>query len=190
MKKHLFSFVAILCLFSGMAYAYDADGNANKKREIDGAPASVAYREYQLFRFAENGANGVQLSAGDVIVRDCVSDDGVSAGLAGTVGSIDAVFGVVVSSTVPTCDVTGTTAVTDFGRRNWGYAQVKGLTTKCNITGGPTIAGGSIRASETPRYATAATTTVLTAVSAGTQRVMGFAYNASAQGQSTADVEL
>ena len=173
--KRLLSFVAILSLVSGMAYAYDADGNVNVKRSMDGAPASVAYREYQLVRYANNGANSPSLSAGDVVVGNCVSDDGITVDLAGATNSVDAVRGVVVSSTIPTCDVTGTTAVTDFGRRNWGYVQVKGLCTTVNVLSGPTV-GSSLVASASARYAGAP-------ISGNSgQRFLGFAYDASGSG--------
>lgn len=184
MKKRIFNLFVILSLIGGMAYAYDADGNINTKRQIDGAPASVAYREYLLVRYANNGANGVQLSAGDVVVGDCVSDDGITVGTVGTTNSIDAVRGVVVSPTIPTCDVTGTTAVTDFGRRNWGYIQVKGLCTKINIDGTSVGAGASLIASGVARYATAP-------LGGNGQRTMGFAYNASTNGNSnTVEINL
>lgn len=185
MKKRIFGLFVILSLIGGMAYAYDADGNVNVKREIAGAPASVAYREYQLVRFAENGANGVQLSAGDVVVGDCVSDDGITVAIVGTTNSADAVRGVVVSSTIPTCDVTGTTAATDFGRRNWGYIQVRGLCTKCNIDGTGVAAGASMTASQTSRYATNPKAGAIG------PKVMGFAYSTSANGNSnTVDINI
>lgn len=163
-----------------MAYAYDADGNANKKREIDGAPAYVAYREYQLVRYASNQNVGTNtpLSAGDVVVGDCVSDDGVTIALVGATNSVDAVRGVVVSATIPTCDVTGSTAQTDFGRRNWGYIQVKGLCTTVNFLGSNTpAAGGAIVASATARNAQGA-------LAGNSNRMMGFAYDAGAGGSS------
>lgn len=184
--KKLISFIAILSMMGGVAYAYEykGDGNANTKRAIEGAPAYVAYREYELVRFAENGQNGVQLSAGDVVVADCVSDDGVTIGLAGTVASTDAVKGVVVSPTIPTCDVTGSTAQTDFGRRNWGYIQVKGYCSTVNITGGPSIAGGVIVASSTARFASAPPT------ANSNYRPMGFAYDASTTAVGEAYIDL
>lgn len=185
MNKRILSLVAVLALLSGSVYAYDADGNANTKREIAGAPGSYAYREYQLVRYADNAANQPSLSAGDVVVADCVSDDGITVGLVGATNSTDAVKGVVVSSTIATPDTTGTTAITDFGRRNWGYIQVKGLITKINVTGGG-AAGSTLVASPIARYATqqVVTGTVVTA-----QRPLGFALDASEQGQ-TSDVEL
>lgn len=191
MKKRLFSLFVILSMLSGMAYAYDADGNANKKREIDGAPGFLAYREYLLVRWAENGASptGGNLSAGDVVVADCVSDDGVTVALVSATNSIDAVRGVVVSSTIQSCDVTGTTSTTDFGRRNWGYIQVKGFTIKCNVINGPVVAGGSLVASTTARNATAAS--FVTTGTIGSHKLLGFAYDASADGvNSEAHIDL
>lgn len=184
--KRLLSFVAILLLVSGVAYAYNADGNANKKREIDGAPASVAYREYQLVRWAENGPNptGGNLSAGDVVVGDCVSDDGITIAIVGATNSVDAVRGVVVSPLIQTCDVVGTTAITDFGRRNWGYIQVRGLCTTVNVIAGG-AAGTSLVASDSVRCATAR------AVGNNNGRTLGFAYDASGLGNANdVDIEL
>ena len=124
-----------------------------------------------------------------MVVWDCISDDGVTAGLVGT-ASTDAVAGVVVSVNIPTADAVGTTAQTDYGRRNWGYVQVKGLCTKVNITAGPG-AGSSIAASTTSRYATTAAAGAVTAGSSIiVPKPMGFAYDASSQGQSEAYINL
>lgn len=183
--KKLFRFVLTLSVLlgigSGSVYAYDADGNPNTKREISGAPGSIAYREYQLVRYAENGPNGTSLSQGDVVVGDCVSDDGITVAVAGATNSVDAVRGVVVSVTIPTCDVTGTTAVIDFGRRNWGYVQVKGLCTKVNMFGSNLApAGSSVVASATARNAVSATATQ----GQGGVKILGFAYDTAVAGNS------
>lgn len=170
-------------MVSGLAYAYDGDGNVAKRREVDGATAYTPYREYQLVRYGNSGANGVQLSAGDVVVGDCVSDDGITVDVVSATSSPDAVRGVVVSVTIPTCDVTGSTAQTDYGRRNWGYIQTKGFCQKINMTTG-LLAGGSVVASSgSPRYAGAPTY--------ANQRSMGFAYSSSTAGSSnTVDLNL
>ena len=89
--KKLISLFALLTLVSGVAYAYDTDGNSAQKREIPNTPGYVPYREYQEVRFGADGPNDVALSAGDVVVGDSVSDDGITVGLAGTAGSVDAV---------------------------------------------------------------------------------------------------
>lgn len=184
MKKRLIALFALLSLVSGVSYAYDADGNPNTKREIAGAPASVAYREYQLVRWAENGPNptGGNLSAGDVVVADCVSDDGITIAIVGSTNSTDAVQGVVVSSLIQSVDVTGTTPATDFGRRNWGYIQVKGLCTKVNVFNGG-IAGSSLVAAPQVRCASAGF------LAATAPRTLGFALDASESG-STNDVYI
>jgi len=169
--KKLISFIAILSLVGGYAYAYDADGNPNNKREIDGAPGYQAYREYMLVRFAANGQNNVGLSAGDVVAYDCVSDDGVTVAVPGTTNSADAVAGVVVSVTIPTADVVGTSAQTDFGRRNWGYIQKRGLCTKINMDNAGILAGASFVSAPATKYAT-----VMASINPG-QKIMGFAYD-------------
>lgn len=184
--KKLLSLFAILSFVSGIAYAYDGDGNTNKKREIEGAPGYFAYREYQLVRFAANGVNDAGLSAGDVVVGDCVSDDGISVAVVGATSSGDAVRGVVVSATIPTSDVTGTTAITDFGRRNWGYVQVKGLCTKVNeLATNLAPAGSTLVQSSVGRNATGA---AATPQSSG-MKPLGFALDTGTSG-STNDVYI
>lgn len=181
MKKYIISLVALLTLVSGQAFATQGEGSGgpNAKREISGAPGFVPYKEYQLVRYGENGPNSATLSAGDVVTWDCVSDDGVTIGLVGAVNSVDAVAGVVVSTVINTVEVTGTTPGVDYGRRNWGYIQVRGLSTKVNVTGGSAVVGSSLVASATARYATAALPIN------GGQRNLGFAYDASEQGNSS-----
>lgn len=177
MNKRVISLLAILSLIGGVAFAYDTDGNPANKREIAGTPGYQPYREYQEVRYGADGANDVGLSAGDVVIGDCISQDGITVGLVGTVGSSDAVRGVVVSPTIPTCDVLGSTASTDFGRRNWGWIQVRGLCTKVNVLSGG-AAGSTLVASPSARYAGPAP-------SAGTAtRALGFAYAASGSGNS------
>jgi len=176
MTKRIFGFIAILSLVSGVAFAYDADGNPNTKREIAGSPAWSPYREYRLVRFPENAPNSTALTAGDVVVADCVSDDGVTVNLVSAASSADAVMGVVVSTTIPTADVVGTTVNTDYGRRNWGYIQVSGFCTNVNMVGTAPAGGQSLKASDTARNADVAVNT-LNGLPTG--RVMGFAYDAS-----------
>lgn len=178
MRKRIFSLLALLTFVGGIAFAYDTDGNTSRKREIDGAPATFPYREYQLVRYSEEGSNQSPLSAGDVVVGDSVSDDGISVGLVGTAGSSDSVKGVVVSATIPTRDVLGLTSSSDFGRRNWGYIQVKGFCSTVNVSSGNANAGTTLIASGTlPRYATAAHSSVFVG-----ERQLGWAYDASAGG--------
>lgn len=179
MRKRLFALLAVITLVCGSAYAYDADGNINKKREVEGAPAYFPYREYQLVRYgATSQGITANLSAGDVVIWDCISDDGVSVNLVTTAGSSDAAAGVVVSTTILTADVTGTTAVTDWGKRNWGYIQVKGYNTNINMIGTPT-AGGAIKVSDSARNADTAVST--TGEYKG--RSIGFAMDANSDGE-------
>lgn len=175
MKKYIISLVALLTLVSGTVYAtQNENGGPNRKREI-GAPGFVPYKEFQLVRFGENAPNGTSLTLSDVVTWDCVSDDGVTVGLVGTPNSIDAVAGVVVSTVIQTVETTGTTPGVDYGRRNWGYIQVKGFNNDINIINGPALAGGALIASTTARNATAANSNA-----GGTNHVvLGFAYDAS-----------
>lgn len=184
MKKYIIAVVALLVLATGsLAHAYsEGTASPSAKRETE-APGYVPYKEVQLIRFGENGPNGVGLSAGDVVVWNTVSDDGVTIALTGTGMSADAVAGVIVSATIGTVETVGTTPGIDYGRRNWGFMQVRGYCPTVNVTGG-SIAGSSLAASPTARYATAAQ-----AGNAGV-KVMGFAYDASSQGQAEAFLDL
>lgn len=176
MKKSIFALLAILMIASGVAYAVQSpDGNAHDTRGM-GAPGYVPYREYQLVRYSESGPNGTSLTAGDVVIWDCVSDDGVSVGLVGVAGSSDAVAGVVVSTAIQTVELTGVdmTASLDYGRRNWGWIQVRGYNTSVNLVGGGVAAAGqSLKASDTARNADASVNTGTGVI----RRVLGFAYD-------------
>jgi len=176
MKKFFSLMTLSVLLVSGHAFAYEDDGNANSKRSIDGAPAWVGYREYQLVRYPNNADLGTNtpLTAGDVVMWDCVSDDGVTVNLVGALHSSDSVAGVVVSQTIPSCETVGTTAQTDYGRRNWGYIQVRGICTYVNMVGGGVaIVGQTIKASDTARNADATVNTGTGTV----RRILGFAYD-------------
>lgn len=183
--KKLISLAILSVLVAGSAFAMNGDDGSPAKKRETGAPGFIPYREYAIARFGAVGVNDVGLSAGDVVVRDTVSDDGVTIALIGTGQSVDAVAGVVVSANISTAESTGLTASLDYGRRNWGVIQVKGHSTKVNILSGGVPAGSAIVASSTARYATAPANT------AGVKsKLMGFAYDASAQGQSEAWIDL
>lgn len=178
MNRFLFLVIGLLVLVTGQAMATQSEGTvgANAKREIPGALGYVPYKEIQLVRYAENkDAAGNDLSAGDVVVWDCVSDDGVTIALVGGTNSADAVAGVVVSTHIQTADSTGTTPGIDYGRRNWGWIQVRGFNTNVNMVGTAPGAGGAIKASDTARNAERINITS----NGGEARIMGFAYDAS-----------
>lgn len=186
MKKFYSFLLALGLILAGVnGYAYSTDGNPHLMDDSTATPAD-AVRVYRLVRFAQNSLDSVTLSGGDVVVWDCVSDDGVTIGLVTTVGSADAVAGVVVSPFIPTADSTGT-AANSIGRRNWGYIQTSGLCTTVNITGGSATTGATLKASDTPRYATAAKSV---SVDSNTTRTLGFSYDVSSQGQSEAHIDL
>lgn len=186
MKKYIIAVVALLVLATGsLAHAYsEGTASPSAKRQTN-APGYVPYKEVQLVRFGANEPDAVGLSAGDVVLWDTVSDDGVTIMLAASTVSTDAVAGVVVSPTIGTVETVGTTPGVDYGRRNWGFVQVKGYCPTVNITGGPVLAGGAIFASGTARYATKSAT-----VYNASNRTMGFAYDASSQGQAEAFLDL
>lgn len=175
MKKLLYSFLIAFSLFAGgVGFAYD-DGGLIANIESSGGYADDAIRIIQLVRYPEidprRPDGNVGISAGDVVVWDTVSDDGVTVNLIGVTGSIDSVAGVVVSATIPTADASGTAAQTT-GRRNWGYIQTYGLNTNVQIEA-TTVAGQSLIAHPTHNgYATPADDDTVVG------RVFGFAYDA------------
>lgn len=187
MKKYIVSLVALLTLgYAGYAHATASEGaGPSTKREIAGAPGYVPYKNYQLVRYGEaNPAISVPLSAGDVVVWDTVTDDGVTIGLVGITGSVDSVAGVVVGGNIVTAESAGLTASQDYGRRNWGWVQVEGFAT-VNITSGPPAGGAIVASAARARFATGAVGTNLQP-----QVVIGFAYDAASSGSSEAGLRL
>jgi hypothetical protein len=185
MKKLFFSLLIASFLFgSGVAFAYQDDGYPHRLKD-SGATNADPVRVYQLVRNGLSGASTQQMTAGDVVVWDCTSDDGVTVDIMSTTSSSDAVAGVVVSATIPTSDQAVATAVADMGHRNWGYIQIYGLCKIVNVTSGPALAGGAVVASgTTARYATAK------AASSTYGTNLGFAYNASEAGQDAVFIRL
>lgn len=180
MKKLLSLIATGLLLASSMAFAY-SDGGLINVKEMSGGTSADPVRVYRLVRYPEADANGTSLTAGDVVVWDCVSDDGVTVNVLASTASTDAVAGVVVA-TIATGEVgsAGNTAVQDIGKRNWGYIQVKGLCTFVNVAPAGGSAGVSVVASGTARNARA--TVAFGALGGGTPRLLGFAYDAPAAG--------
>lgn len=180
MKKLYSILFAGLLLSGGVAFAYNDGGNVNIK-ESSGGSAADPVRVYQLVRWADiSAAQSNPLSAGDVVVWDCISDDGVTVGLVGTVGpanSTDAVAGVVVSTTIPSADMANT-AAGDIGHRNWGYIQTYGFSSNCMISSanGTLIVGEGLIPSATARYAVGRSKS--DSVS-GNYGVFAFAYDAT-----------
>ncbi len=162
----------------GVAFGYSDDGNTNRK-ESSGGTAADPVRIYQLVRYPVTNASSVVsvsnvLSAGDVVVWDTVSDDGVTVNAVNAGGmSRDAVAGVVVATI--TGDVGAVDAVTDIGRKNWGYIQTYGLCTHSKAVGAIAFAGQSLTASSTPGYAV-----VIDTGSTSNAARLGFAYDTSA----------
>lgn len=181
--KKLILVLAFLVGFGGSAFAsYDEGAEINKKLS-SGGPASSPVRIYTLVRYPECAANSVGVSAGDVVVWDIVSDDGVTINLVGAsqTGSLDTVAGVIVG-TIPTADsTTAKTAVADLGRRNWGYLQVYGLNSATKVDGTTIAAGQAVSASATARRASNAS-------NPAANRVLGFAYDASSASGEAAEI--
>lgn len=172
-NKKLFSLVLIALFVSANAFAYQ-DGGAIHTTNGSGGTVADPVRIYQMGRYPEIGANDPGLSAGDVVLMDAVSKDGVTINLSGRGTSVDSVIGVVVSPTIASADQAGT-VFTDLGHRNWGYYQVYGTCATINVINSATVvAGGALVASGTARMATGVVTATPTAA-----RTLGFAYTTS-----------
>lgn len=184
MKRYKFILIlaVLFGIASGVAFAYDEGSQRNTKLAHPGLDADPV-RVITLVRYAESAQNELPLSAGDVVLWDCLSDDGVTVGLLSSINSRDAVAGVAVG-TIPTAEVGGFSAANDAGKRNWGYIQIEGLCTFVNIAPTSGVAGSALIASPTARCATTSTATL------GPTRVLGFAYDASSTGQSEVLVDV
>lgn len=183
MKKLILSlFLALSLIGGGQAFAYDEGGKVNVK-EASGGSSADPIRVYTLVRYAEVAANDPALSAGEVVAWDTVSDDGVTVGKIGDAGSTDAVAGVVVSTTIPTADSTGT-AAESIGRRNWGYIQTYGICNSAMVKG--SIAAGQALVADDVNAGYAAGIPNGTASRAGS--IFGFAYDASSAAASGAEI--
>lgn len=187
-KFKLFSLLILLvsAFVPMVAFAYPDDGSVADK--WSNPNPNDPYKIFTLVRYPSTSANEPGLSKGDVVIWDTVSDDGVTVNISTSTGvfnntsSIDAVAGVIVSTLIPSADQANS-AGGDINRRNWGWMQVYGYNSTVNITGGNALAGTGLVASNTvPRYAT-------TAVATLENRSMGFAFDASSQGQSEAFVD-
>lgn len=146
--KKLIALLVVGLLAGGVAFAaYDEGIYPASKDQAVGSP-DQSPRIYRFVRYAEMADSSRSLSAGEVVVWDCVSDDGVTIGMIGTAAnSTDAVAGVVVG-TIQTAEANGT-AGAQVGKRNWGYVQVYGVNTDCMLDGTVNIlAGGAIKAQE------------------------------------------
>ena len=183
MRKLIISILAITFLFVGSVCAYDEGGAINIKEESRGS-ASDPVRVYTLVRNPRTGVNAIAISAGDVLLWDCNSDDGVTINIVTEAGqSSDAVAGVAVG-VIPTADG-ARTAVVAVGAREWGYIQTYGLHTTVNfdVQAGAAAVGQTLVASpDIPGVCQVTETT-----DGIHNQVMGFAYDAEA---STADAEV
>ena len=130
MRKLLLSFTLLTFAFGGVAFAVDLPSDVGMIKRATGSSQSTPTRVYKLVRFGSNTTEGsVQtISAGEAVVYDTISDDGVT--IRRTTTSADVAFAGIAVTSIPTSDaLTGTTAADDSGRRNWGYIIVHGPTT-------------------------------------------------------------
>lgn len=182
--------LALVLLSSALAFAYSDDGQVNLK-ESSGGLASNPVRVYTLVRYPQSDPIGAKLSAGDVVLWDTVSDDGVTVNVFGQAGSVDSVAGVVVSATILTQDGTGAlSADTSLGFRNWGYIQIYGFNDNAKVKGSGTTtvsvtAGGPLcQDPNTARYAMLCTQAGIGA----SMPVFGFAYDAESSDNNSAEI--
>lgn len=185
MKKFYSIFLLGFILLAGNSFAYDEGAKTHNIEDSTG-PQDVPVRVYQLVRFPFSGVGniGVAVSAGDVLMWDTISDDGITVNILSELSatSLDAVAGVAVGA-IPTADVVGNTASLDTGRRNWGYVQTYGLNETVNQDG-TLVVGRAIGATLNRKCGNLADT------GAGrTQRSLGFALDTQAtSGNGNADV--
>lgn len=191
--KKLFRFFLIAAFILGgsvSAFAYQDDGNVHST-ESSNATAADPVRVYQLVRYPVTAAGNstsvsTTVSAGDVVVWDTVSDDGVTINVVNAGSqSCDAVAGIVVSPTI-TGDTGAVSAVSDIGHKNWGYIQTYGLNTTAKITGAVVFAGQALAADPTtPGYFTGITSGANAQIN---RTRAGFAYDT--QGSTSSSVEV
>lgn len=126
MRKALLITLALLLVLPGSALAVGRiDSSAAHNTESSFGTAADAVRVVQYVRYAENNADDVSLTTGQVVVWDDESDDGVTIGLITLVGSADCTAGVVLGI-IETSETTGA-ATAQVGTRNWGYIQTYGF---------------------------------------------------------------
>ena len=198
MKKYIvaLTLLASTLMLGGVSYAVDLPSNEGIIKRINGARQSTATRVYKLVRFGANSINGTQaISAGEAVVYDTISDDGIT--IRRTTTSADGAFaGIAVTAILSSDATSGTTALDDWGRRNWGYVLVHGKVPANSTAGGSNNAQvGDVVITSTdagmittiPNRATAAavTTNGVNGIAANG----GFFYDADAQG-TTVEVQI
>lgn len=130
MRKLILALSLLTFSFGGVAFAVDLPSNPGMVKRITGATQGTPTRVYKLVRFASNvlGGSVQTISAGEAVVYDTISDDGIT--IRRTTTSADGAFaGIAVTSIVSNDNRTGTSADDDAGNENWGYIIVHGPTT-------------------------------------------------------------
>lgn len=156
-KAYIFA-LALLLVGGNVMAAYDEGTAINNKEQSKGSAADPV-RVYRLVRYPEVAPNVPSISAGEVLIWDMNSDDGVTVnrlayptnGATGMVaftgvGSTDSVAGIAVAE-ILTADV-AVSASSNIGARNWGYVQTYGPAATAMVQA-TTTAGGAIAANDT-----------------------------------------
>lgn len=185
--KKIISIMLFVALFVGVGVAFAGidDGDKIHTKLSSNGMASDPIRIYQIVRFPAWGNSKLSASAGDVVLWDLVSDDGVTINYShhlGVTASSDAVAGVVIG-TIQTADSAGT-VTTDVGKRNWGYIQVYGINERVKVDKSNIAAGEGLRASQHSGRASATDGEATTHGGAS----LGFAYDASASTEASIEV--
>lgn len=116
------SLAAVFMSF-GVAFATDQPTTIGEIKRVTGARQAEPTRTFKLVRYSAQ--NLPAIAAGDAVVYDTISDDGVTVRLT-TTSADGAIAGIAVTA-IQTCDnANNTTASDDEGKRNWGYIQVHG----------------------------------------------------------------
>ena len=177
-----------LLMVSGSAFAGYDEGFRITKKEQSGGGEADPVRVIQLVRNPNFASNGIgvntfvnQISEGDAVLWDLISDDGVTINIVGS-GNIsvsnDAAAGIAVGN-IPTADIQGNTASQDVGRRNWGWIQTYGHCPRAWTDASAITVGDGLRLSTTPRrVGTAAVATNSVVINSGPS-TLGFAYDTS-----------
>ncbi len=133
MRKYLVLALTLLTVTFGVsssAFAVNKPDSIGMIKRVTGSGEDTPTRVYKLVRYGSNTNLGTNpsISAGEAVVYDTISDDGITIRRSTTSG--DGAFAGIAVTEIPTSDAsTGTAASDDLGRRNWGYIIVHGPTT-------------------------------------------------------------
>lgn len=116
--------------------------NKSKYAQQGGKAGDANTVVLQYVRFGDNDQDNTFISSGDVVVYDTNSDDGVTVRLT-TTSNDGAIAGILATAISTSDNTTGTSWRDDWGRRNWGWIVVHGMTrANCTVAGTNGVAAG------------------------------------------------